>query len=161
LPPTAAVAAGSARSPVGVDASETRTGGDVVSHAADDSFTAGLPLDTAIRRPRPGVVLLEVDGEVDTLTASRMEAGLDEALGVADSDDATVVVDLSGVTFLASAGVGLLMAAHDGQQGIHGQLHLTGVAANRAVHHLLEVLGVLARFDIHDDEDDLLRRLTH
>jgi anti-sigma B factor antagonist len=77
------------------------------------------------------------------------------------SHPAHLVLDLGGVAFLASSGVGLLMAARDGQEGIHGELHLTGVAANRAVHHVLEVTGVLARFDIHDDEDDLLRRLAH
>jgi anti-anti-sigma factor len=77
------------------------------------------------------------------------------------SRPAHLVLDLSGVTFLASTGVGLLIAARDGQGGIHGELHLTGVAADRAVHHVLQVVGVLARFAIRDDEDDLLRRLAH
>ena len=37
--------------------------------AAPDPFGVGLPLDTEVSRPRPGTVLLEVDGEIDTATA--------------------------------------------------------------------------------------------
>jgi anti-anti-sigma factor len=110
------------------------------------------------RKVGDDTVVVSVAGELDVATVPQLGAYLRATTA---SHPTHLVLDLSGVTFLASAGVGLLMAAHDGQQGIHGQLHLTGVAAKRAVHHVLEVLGVLARFDIHDDEDDLLRRLAH
>ena len=39
--------------------------------AAPDPFATGLPLDTQVSRPRPGAVLLVVDGEIDTLTAQQ------------------------------------------------------------------------------------------
>ena len=51
--------------------------------AAPDPFGAGLPLDTQLSRPQPGTVLLAVDGEIDTLTAARLQAGLDEAVAAA------------------------------------------------------------------------------
>jgi hypothetical protein len=71
----------------------------VVSEAVTpEPFGVGLPLDTQVSRPRAGSVLLEVDGEIDTLTAARLQAGLDEALDVARSEGSGVVVDLSGVT---------------------------------------------------------------
>jgi anti-sigma B factor antagonist len=103
-------------------------------------------------------VVVSVAGELDMATVPQLRAYLQDKTA---SHPAHLVLDLSGVAFLASSGVGLLMAAHAGQDGIRGELHLTGVAANRAVHHVLEVAGVSARFDIHDDEDDLLRRLAH
>ena len=102
-------------------------------------------------------MVVSVAGELNIATVPQLRAYLRDTTA---SRPAHLVLDLSGVTFLASSGVGLLIAARDGQGGIHGELHLTGVTANRAVHHVLEVVGVLARFAIHDDEDDLLRRLT-
>ena len=103
-------------------------------------------------------VVVSVAGELDIATVSQLRAYLRDTTA---SRPAHLVLDLSEVAFLASSGVGLLMAAYDGQDGAHSELHLTRVAANRAVHHVLEVAGVLARFDIHDDEDDLLRGLAH
>ena len=58
--------------------------------AAPDPFGTGLPLDTQLSSPRPGTVLLAVDGEIDTLTAARLQAGLDEAVDVAQADGSAV-----------------------------------------------------------------------
>jgi anti-anti-sigma factor len=109
------------------------------------------------RQAGDDTVIVSVAGELDMATVPQLRAYLRDKTA---SRPAHLVLDLSGVTFLAAHGVDLLLAARDGHTGIHGELHLTGVAANRAVHRVLELVGVLARFDIHDDEDDLLRRLA-
>ncbi len=44
--------------------------------------------------------------------------------------------------------------------GIHGELHLTGVTTNPRVRRVLQVTGLLAAFDIHDDIENLLCRLA-
>lgn len=55
------------------------------------------------------VRVVTVSGTVDMLTAPQLEAALSPAaVGAADA----VVVDLSAVDFLASAGMGVLVAAH-------------------------------------------------
>jgi anti-sigma B factor antagonist len=55
-------------------------------------------------------VVIAVTGEVDALTAPQLSAAIDEATaGV----PAGVVVDLSEVGFLASVGLGLLVATHE------------------------------------------------
>lgn len=55
------------------------------------------------------VSVVKVSGTVDMLTAPQLEAALSPAaVGAADA----VVVDLSAVDFLASAGMGVLVAAH-------------------------------------------------
>ena len=117
--------------------------------AASDPFGSGLPLDTVVTRPRAHVILLEVDGEVDSLTAPRLEAGLEAALAGASPDDTDVVVDLSGVTFLASSGLAVLIGAARRVSASDMRLHL--VAASRAVTRPLEVTGADALFDVHAD----------
>jgi anti-sigma B factor antagonist len=117
--------------------------------AAPDPFGTGLPLDTLVSRPQPGTVLLVVDGEIDTLTAARLQSGLDEALEAARTDGADAVVDLSGVTFLASSGLAVLIGGARRVAEVGGRLRL--VAASRAVTRPLQVTGADALFDIHDD----------
>ena len=117
--------------------------------AASDPFGTGLPLDTQVSRPRPGTVLLAVDGEIDTLTAARLQAGLDEAVAASQADGSGVVVDLSGVTFLASSGLAVLIGGARRLADLGSRLRL--VAASRAVTRPLQVTGADALFDIHDD----------
>jgi anti-sigma B factor antagonist len=117
--------------------------------AVDDPFGTGLPIDTVTTRPRPDVVLLTVDGELDTLTAPRLAAELDAALDVALAEGATVVVDLSEVTFLASSGLAVLVEGARRAAPSPGRLHL--VVASRAVTRPLEVTGADTLFPTHAD----------
>src|SRR4051812_22480821 len=65
----------------------------------------------AVERQRIGEIeVLSVTGVVDMLTAPRLE----EAITAAGNDSPqAVIVDLSAVDFLASAGMGILVAARD------------------------------------------------
>ena len=117
--------------------------------AAPDPFGVGLPLDTEVSRPRPGTVLLEVDGEIDTATAARLQAGLDEALDAAHAEGSGVVVDLTGVTFLASSGLAVLIGGARRVTALGGRLRL--VAASRSVTRPLQVTGADALFDTYDE----------
>lgn len=53
--------------------------------------------------------VLEVGGEVDVFTAPRLK---DELAALARAGERNVVVELSGVGFLDSAGLGVLVGAH-------------------------------------------------
>jgi anti-sigma B factor antagonist len=55
-----------------------------------------------------GYVLVVVEGDVDVSNA----LDLRESLGSAITDKGTVLVDLSGVPFVDSSGIGILVAAH-------------------------------------------------
>jgi anti-sigma B factor antagonist len=90
------------------------------------------------------VRLLTVQGEVDTLTAPRLAEGLS---GLLDDERSTPVVDLAGVSFLASSGLAVLIrAAHRAsEQG--RALHI--VATSRAVTRPLEVTGSDRLFEMH------------
>jgi anti-sigma B factor antagonist len=57
-----------------------------------------------------GVAVLTVGGEVDLATVSALEAAVDEALA---TQPTALVVDLSEVEFLASAGLQTLVTTHE------------------------------------------------
>ncbi len=103
------------------------------------------------------VIVVFVAGELDLATAPQLLAYLVDKTAYRP---AHLVLDLGGVTFLASRGISLLIEVHGGRDGVHGDLHLTGVTTNPRVRRVLEVTGVLGVLDIHDDADDLLHRLT-
>ena len=72
---------------------------------------------------------------------------------------AELLLDLTGLTHLAAAGLALIVAAMNNDDGIHGRLHLVGVTGNRPVERALELSGLLAILDIHDDVQSLLEAL--
>jgi anti-sigma B factor antagonist len=62
------------------------------------------------------VSVLTVSGEIDLASGPRLRAALDEALdgpGPAATAPACVVIDLTAVTFLGSAGLAVLVDAHE------------------------------------------------
>ena len=71
----------------------------------DRGIARNEPLTCSVER-EPGYAVVSVAGEIDAGTEQRFRDGLTSVL----SDGAVrVVVDLSGVTFMASAGIGVLM----------------------------------------------------
>ena len=122
--------------------------------ASDNPFGANHLLRTAVTHPRPGASVLAVDGEVDTLTAPRLEARLDEVLQSSAAAHDTVVVDLSGVTFLSSSGLAALIRG--ARRATAAGIPLRLVAATRAVTRPLAVTGADALFDIHADVEAAL-----
>ena len=125
-----------------------------MSDAVGDPFGTGLPIDTTVTRPRPGVVLLAVDGELDTLTTPRLAADLNAVLDTALGEGAAVVIDLSDVMFLASSGLAVLVDGARRAGAAARRLHL--VIASRAVTRPLEVTGADTLFDTHADLDAAL-----
>lgn len=87
-------------------------------------------------------IVVHVAGEADLLTAPRLEEAINTAL--AERPDA-LVVDLSEVGFLASAGLALLVAAYR-QAGEHIRVRL--VADGQLVMRPLEVSGIAAELEI-------------
>ena len=65
-------------------------------------------LRVSVRRPRAGTVVVEVCGALDLATAPRLDELLTSRLRSAVT---VLILDLSGVTSLRSAGVGVLVRA--------------------------------------------------
>ena len=119
--------------------------GDVV----DDGFTISA------RQIDPDVVLVEIVGDLDMQTVPQATAFLTHLTTITPRH---LILDLSGVTFLASSGMGLLITAQSGGEGICGRLHLLGVTGNLPVERPLALVGLLDRFDIAPDLDTLLAK---
>ena len=116
----------------------------------------GLPFTISDHWPRPSVCLVRLAGELDAATAAAVIGFLRDTTV---RNPAHLVLDLAGVRFLASAGVGIIMSALRNADGVRGLLHLVGVTDNPAVARVLDLTGVRPFLDIHDDLEQLLAHL--
>ena len=80
---------------------------------------------------------LAASGEVDSSSAPTLRARLDEVLdrGVTD-----LTIDLTEVTFLDSAGLCVLAAAH--RRAVRTDVHLRVLASSRAVTRPMQITGL-------------------
>ena len=92
-----------------------------------------------------GARVVHVVGEIDTLTAPLLRDQLTEQVAAAP----LLVLDLSDVTFLGSAGLAVLVAAKDDADRRDHVLRL--VCGSRIVTRALQATGLLALFDTADD----------
>jgi anti-sigma B factor antagonist len=105
----------------------------------DDVITLSTSTDEA------GVVTVTVVGEVDTFTAPVLRSTLDSQL---EQQPRELVIDLSGVQFLGSAGLAVLVETQKSARAREVSLRLT--ATTRAVTRPLEVTGLIDLFTIAD-----------
>jgi anti-sigma B factor antagonist len=98
-----------------------------------------------------GALVVHVVGEIDTLTAPILRAQLDDHLPAVK----LLVLDLSQVTFLGSAGLAVLVAAKDDADRRGHTLRL--VPGSRIVTRALEATGLLTLFDVADGVPEALR----
>jgi anti-sigma B factor antagonist len=120
------------------------------------SGDGGPPFHVRSRRPGGRVVLVELGGELDIATVPR---AVEYLAACTAGHPEHLVLDLSGVTFLSSYGMGLLVRARLNSDSIHGTLHLVGVAGNRHVERLLDLTGLSKELDVAPDLAVLLREL--
>jgi anti-sigma B factor antagonist len=108
-----------------------------------------------IKRQRIGKIeVLSVAGVVDMLTASQLE----EAIAAAAKDSPQgVIVDLGAVDFLASAGMGILVAARD---ELPTSVQLAVVADGPATSRPLKLVGIAEVVGLHATLDEALAALT-
>jgi len=85
----------------------------------------------------PSGVVLAVAGELDSHSSPQLRTTL---LGLVADGDEDVVVDLAGVSFCDSTGLGVLVGAHRRMAASERTLAVRSVRP--AVRHLLEVSGL-------------------
>ena len=86
-------------------------------------------------------------GEIDSSSAPALRTRLDQVL---DAGAPTVTVDLHGVTFLDSAGLCVLAAAH--RRAVRAGTRLRVLASSRAVIRPLQITGLYALLDVVSEE---------
>lgn len=116
-------------------------------------------MDLAVTTDRvPGGLLLAVTGEVDLHTAPTLRSALDSAVAEAGSHGPDVVVDLSGVGFMDSTGLGELVGAHKALARGDGRLHL--VPGSDRVARLLAITALDEVLEVHADRASALACLA-
>ena len=97
-----------------------------------------------------GTVVVVVTGEVDLLTAPQLEQPL---LTTLTEHPSVLVIDLLGVSFLSSAGLAVVMKAHE-KAGPGTRIHV--VAAGAATLRPLELTGLARQLDVYATRADAL-----
>ncbi len=115
---------------------------DVSTEGTEAPFDDVITLSTSTE---DGVVTVKVVGEVDTFTAPVLRSTLDSQL---EQSPRELVIDLSGVQFLGSAGLAVLVETQKSARSREVDLRL--VATTRAVTRPLEVTGLIDLFTIVD-----------
>lgn len=118
-------------------------GNDVSTEGTDAPFDDVITLSTSTSEN--GAVTVTVVGEVDTFTAPVLRSSLDAQL---EQQPRELVIDLSGVQFLGSAGLAVLVETQKSARARGVDLRL--VATTRAVTRPLEVTGLIDLFTIVD-----------
>ena len=107
-----------------------------------------MELGLEVDESRTPYTVLAVKGEVDVYTAPRLREKLVELVG---QGKLKVIVDLEGVDFLDSTGLGVLVGglkrlrSHDGDLGL--------VCTQPRILKVFEITGLTKVFEIHDSVD--------
>ncbi|PVZ08273.1 STAS domain-containing protein [Actinomycetospora cinnamomea] len=114
-----------------------------------DTATVGDDtLDVSARRVTPSVAVLRPVGDVDTATAGPLRAAIGEQVA---AGAVHVVLDLSAVDFMGSAGLALLIAEREAAIARDGELRLAGVP--RTAGRALSLTGLTELFDTYPDAE--------
>lgn len=96
-------------------------------------------------RPGPGCTVLEVRGELDLATSPQLHEALRRLVDIGDRQ---VVVDLAGVGFMDSSGLGALVVAFRALRDTGGRLVLAAVRP--PVRNVLAVTSVDRAIQVYD-----------
>jgi anti-anti-sigma factor len=110
--------------------------GGAVSEA--DKSTGGLNI--VVESVGPRAVVLHLAGELDMVTAPGFAEHVQQHVASGDQHGPSLVLDLSGVTFLGSAGLAVLAEARN--LAVARAVQVRVVAASRNVLRPMEVTGL-------------------
>jgi anti-anti-sigma factor len=107
--------------------------------------------------PAEWILVVRVLGELDVVTVPPLRAALHARLR--GNRPCRLVLDLSGVTLLASAALTMLLELHHDARAGERHVVLAGTG-HRAVHRPLRVTGLLTLFDTRPSVEHALRGST-
>lgn len=116
-------------------------------------MSAADPITTSVAH-REGVAVVRIGGEIDLSTASAFEAAIAEAL---EEDPTALVLELSGVSFMASVGLRILAAT---QEKIGKMSQVAVVADNPAASRPIQLTGLDNVVSLYPTLDEALSALA-
>lgn len=103
---------------------------------------------TVTTQDRSGWAVLQVRGELDLMTSGQVRTATRAVVAEARR---RLILDLTGVRFLDSSGVSVLLAARRLMRSCAGELRLVLSEEDAHVNRVFTALGVRRLFDIHPD----------
>ena len=107
-----------------------------------------MDLQVQTRQEGSAAVIAAV-GEVDVFTAPGLDAAIEAEL---EAGHTQLVVDLTGVTFLDSTGLGVLVKGLKGAREAAGTLRL--VVTSERIRKIFDITGLDASMPLFDTVDD-------
>ncbi|MFP8489517.1 STAS domain-containing protein [Gracilimonas sp. Q87] len=107
-------------------------------------------------RQNQNVSILDISGELDAHTASQLE---NELKSLIDNENYSIVVNCSGLDYIASAGLGVFMAYIEDVRSLGGDIKLTDM--NDRVYNVFDLLGFPTLYDILDSEQEALESFNN
>jgi anti-sigma B factor antagonist len=103
--------------------------------------------------PRDGMTVVAVRGEIDGSSAPSLQEKILPLL----QNDAALVLDLSAVSYMSSAGLRMLLLLYRQAASHNGQVALAGLA--ESIRDTMEVTGFLKFFTVASSVDEALQML--
>jgi anti-sigma B factor antagonist len=113
-----------------------------------------MNLRVETRSPREGLAVISLGGEVDVYTSPRVKQ---EIVNLLNGGTTKLVVDLTGVEYLDSTGLGVLIGALKRARERDGDLKL--VCDNLRILRIFEITGLTKIFDIYRSESEAVEKL--
>jgi anti-sigma B factor antagonist len=133
---------------------ERSSGAAPSRHRAGSGQNGPAPLSVRIEDTGPGNSIVALVGELDLSTVPRMEAPLLEQLRARPG----VVVDLSGLSFVDSSGIGILIqASRDFPNG--GRMHVV-IERGSQVERVFQIAGVGEAVPLFFDREQAVAALA-
>ena len=113
-----------------------------------------MNLHVSVTHPDPGTALVEVSGEIDVATTPELRSTLHE---LADDDAVrTVIVDLDGVDFIDSSGLGVLIGCSRRLRSRGEGRELKLVCSRVNLLRVFEITGLDGVFPMHPSVSEAL-----
>lgn len=113
-----------------------------------------MNLRVETRTPREGTAIIALSGEVDVYTSPRVKQ---EIVDLLNGGTTRLLVDLSGVEYLDSTGLGVLIGGLKRAREREGDLKL--LCDNPRILRIFEITGLTKIFDIHRTEAEAMEKL--
>ena len=118
----------------------------------------GIVVSVVPAKDANDVTILKVSGYLDTTTASELETAL---YGLLKKDRCKIVVDLTGVTYISSAGWGIFIGEIKEIRSRGGDLKLAGMVGDVfEVFQLLEFQTILESYPSSEEAIEAFTRQT-
>lgn len=116
----------------------------------------GIVVSVILGKQADDVAVLKVSGYLDTTTAGELESAL---YGLLNKKSFKIVVDLSGVTYISSAGWGIFIGEIKQIRNHGGDLKLAGMVGDVfEVFQLLEFQSILEAYPTTDEAKEAFTR---